>query len=59
MEGIALAQKRENTTLVADGKELVFENGVCKVEKITKDIQALVDANYIEEIQEDGKAISK
>ena len=46
-------KKRTKTTLKADGKELVFKDGVCEVKKVTKDIQALVDAKYIEEIEND------
>lgn len=49
---------RQNTILKADGKELVFKDDVCKVKEVTKDIQALVDAKYIEEIKEDGKSIN-
>ena len=45
---------RENTKLFADGKELVFKNGVCKIKKVTKDIQSLVDANYIKEMKDES-----
>ena len=51
-------QLRKNTILKADGKVLVFKDGVCEVKKVTKDIQALVDSKYIGEIQEDGKSIN-
>lgn len=46
---------RGNSTLKADGKALVFKDGVCEVKK-TKGIQALLDAGYIEEVK-DVKAI--
>ena len=52
-------QVRKNTALKADGKILAFENGVCLVKKITKDIQLLIDAGYlILEDGEDGKSIN-
>lgn len=49
---------RKKTILKADGKELVFKNGVCTVAKETKDIKALVDSKYIEEIK-DNETTSK
>lgn len=44
-------KNRHNATLKADGKELVFKDGVCEIKKMTKGIKALVDAKYIEEIK--------
>lgn len=44
---------RENAELIADGKPLVFKDGVCEVKTITEDIKALIEAKYIEEL-EDG-----
>ena len=43
---------KNNTTFKADKKELIFKDGICVVKKITKDIQALVDAGYLEIIKE-------
>lgn len=50
-------QVRQNTTLIADSKELVFKDGVCEVKTMTKDIQALIDVGYLKKIEEtqDGK----
>ena len=54
-----LIQLRKNSILKADGKTLVFEDGVCKVKKITKNIQSLIDAGYIKlEEKEDGESIN-
>ena len=52
---------RKNTTLKADGKELVFKDGFLEVKKITKGIQALIDDGYLEKIEEknNGNAINK
>jgi hypothetical protein len=50
-----LIKTRENAELIADGKPLVFKDGVCEVKTITEDIKALIDANYIEETK-DGVA---
>jgi len=47
---------RKNTTLKADGKTLVFKDGVVEIKKATKDIEALVASKFIEEIKEDGKS---
>lgn len=47
---IEVRSKRPNATLKADGNALVFKDGVCEVEK-TKAIQALLKADYIEEIK--------
>ncbi len=49
---------RKAATLKADGKKLVFEDGVCEVKKLTKDLEFLVKNGYLEVIK-DGKAISK
>jgi len=46
---------RKNTTLKADGKTLVFKDGVVEIKKTTKDIEALVASKYIEEIK-NGKS---
>ena len=47
-----LKKKRDNTTLEADGEPLVFDDdGTIEVEKISEDMQALIDENYIEEIK--------
>jgi len=46
---------RKNTTLKANGKTLVFKDGVVEIKKTTKDIEALVASKYIEEIK-DGKS---
>ena len=45
---------RQNTNLKADGKTLVFKNGILDVKKITKDIQFLIDAGYIKEEKKNG-----
>ena len=51
-----LKQIRKNSTFKADGKTLVFDDkGLCKVKKITKGIQLLIDAGYIKEVK-DGKS---
>ena len=42
-----IIQCRKNSTLKADGKPLVFKDGVCEVKEITKDIQFFIDAGYI------------
>ena len=47
---------RKNTTLEADGKTLVFKDGVVEIKKTTKDIEALVASKYIEEIKNDGES---
>lgn len=47
---------RKNTKLKADGKTLVFNNGILDVKKITKDIQFLIDAGYIKEEKKNGKS---
>ena len=50
---------RKNSILKADGKTLVFEDGICKVKKITKNIQSLIDAGYIKlEDKEDVESIN-
>ena len=46
--------------LKADGKELVFKDGVVEVKKVTKDIQFFIDQGYIKEIKEelnDGETV--
>jgi len=50
---------KANTTLKADGKELLFKDGVCVVKKITKNIQSLIDAGYIKEEKTNGNATNK
>ena len=52
---------RKNTTLKADGKILNFKDGFLEVKKITKGIQALIDAGYLEKIEEkdNGNATNK
>ena len=50
---------RKNATLKADGKQLVFKDGICFVKKITKDIQLFIDAGYIKEENIDGNATNK
>jgi len=50
---------RKNTTLKADGKTLIFKDGFLEVKKITKGIQALIDAGYIKEEIKNGNATNK
>ena len=50
---------RKNATLKADGKPMVFKDGICVVKKITKDIQFLIDAGYIKEERTNGNATNK
>ena len=52
---------RKDCSIVADGKELKFVNGVCEVKKITKGIQFFIDKGYIQLTKEkkDGKADNK
>lgn len=45
-------QGRQNATLNADNKELVFKDGICEVKTVTKDIQLLIDAGYLKKIEE-------
>lgn len=45
-------QLRGNSTLKANGKELVFKDGIADVTTVTDDIKALVKAGYLEEVKD-------
>jgi len=46
---------KPNSTLVADSKELIFQDGVCQIKKVTDDIQFFLDNSYLELIKTEEK----